>query len=487
MKKILFWSVLAMMAAVSCNKELENNTPEAPETEPVTFIATVDGAETKTILGTDRTPMWAGEESITIHNGTNGYLFTATADAAGEATATFSYTGDDFTGNKFLAVYPAGTYTADVTAKTVSGITFPEKQVVVADTYPANAAFAAAYSEDNNLQFRNAVAVIAFKVADADITYGCLYAKNGGDITGTYDLTFTNLEDDEYGYEVPVLTATGAKQWADFHNNGVGMSTEKTYYIAIAPTTFPEGFGISLNGVEVKNTSKAVTFKRNVVYNIGTLEMPEPSENWSISGEMNKWGDTEMTLEDDWYVAKSIAISTSDGFKFRTDKSWTINKGGIGEKAVADKEYTVSQNGDDIYVAVSAIYDVYLSKDASKMKIVKVDDYPFDFTNYPGEEGKVVVYAEGTYTHLWMWREKDELNYTGGTWPGVEGTTGLAIDGKTYTKFTLANETAIGEDVKVILSGGEGNAQTGNSEIMKGASIMVLGKTGNQACLVASK
>ncbi len=394
MKKILFWSVLAMMAAVSCNKELENNTPEAPETEPVTFIATVDGAETKTILGTDRTPMWAGEESITIHNGTNGYLFTATADAAGEATATFSYTGDDFTGDKFLAVYPAGTYTADVTAKTVSGINIPKDQFLVSGTYPSDAAVAVAYSEDNTLQFRNAVTILAFQVKNEGVTYGSFYSVDQSvDISGSFDVTLGENN-------VPSLSSKDQNHWVDFKidNNGTELKPNTTYYIAIAPSEFPaDGFVISLNGMIVKEYKKAFTFERNTIYNFGTLELPLP-ETWNICGSINKWGDTAMTLEGDWFVAKDLTITKDDEFKFRSPKDndpWGYNRGGSSDAMVADTEYSVWNNGENMKVSESAIYDVYLHKNAHKMKIVKVGEASLD---------DVVWYVAGSFN---KWNTSD--------------------------------------------------------------------------------
>ena len=48
MKKILFLSAVAMIAAASCNK-IENDVP-VQESEFPAFVASVDGADTKTVL-----------------------------------------------------------------------------------------------------------------------------------------------------------------------------------------------------------------------------------------------------------------------------------------------------------------------------------------------------------------------------------------------------------------------------------------------------
>ncbi len=485
MKKILFWSAVTLFAAVSCNKELEN-TP-VTEGETVSFIATVDGPETKTVLGSDDTPMWAGEESITVHDGTTGFLFTANAAATGEAEAVFTCENATL-GDQVIAVYPSGSYTVNMTAKTVAGINIPSVQYLSAGTYNPASAAAVAYSEDNILNFKNAVALLAFKVKDEGITYGAFYLNDQGvDVSGSFTATLGENN-------VPVLSSTDQQHYVDFKidENGTALTPNTTYYLAIAPAEIPAtGFAVQLNGMEVKKFAQEFTFERNVIYDLGVLELPEVSDNWSVCGTVNNWGDTEMTLEGGWYVAKSLTITTSDRFKFRTDGAWAVNRGGIVENAVADKEYEVSQNGADIYVAVSAIYDVYLSKDATKMKIVKVGDYntpdpepDFDFTNFPGVDGKVVVYAETEYNTLYMWG--DGNNYAG-TWPGLAAEVNTVEDnGKTYKIFELQNADAIGKTVQMILNDGNGR-QTQDSAAMTGASVMIVDGTGSVAVLVASK
>ena len=44
-------AAVAMLAAVSCNKEINNIDPVTPGTDAVVYTAYVDGAETKTSLG----------------------------------------------------------------------------------------------------------------------------------------------------------------------------------------------------------------------------------------------------------------------------------------------------------------------------------------------------------------------------------------------------------------------------------------------------
>lgn len=367
MKKNLFMvAAVALFAAVSCNDQLSQDVTPAGET--VTFEASVDGADTKVSLE-GKVSKWENGDKITIHNGTKGYEF-STTDAGTKAT--FSYTGADFAGEKFMAVYPSGNYTADVEARTVTGVVIPDKQVLKAGTFPSDAAVSVAYSENESLNFKNAVAVLKFKVTGDDVKYGAFYADGGkGDLTGKYNLAYNNGE--------PVLTSVEAMQWVDFHMNDAVLSKDATYYLAVAPAAFATGFGISLNGVEVKKHAGAFTLERNHIYDLGTLEykVVDPSTlSWSICGDMNNWtGDIAMTLEGDWFVAKEVEVSAGQAFKFRANSSWDVNRGIPGDAEPVtlnpDEEKTVEHNGKNMTVAAGT-YNIYLSKDCTKVKVEAV-------------------------------------------------------------------------------------------------------------------
>ena len=77
MKKILFWSAVAMFAAVSCNK-LESDAPVAESNVP-SFFASVDGADTKTVIDGKKS-YWDGTEAIRVFDGkvANGKVYEAT-------------------------------------------------------------------------------------------------------------------------------------------------------------------------------------------------------------------------------------------------------------------------------------------------------------------------------------------------------------------------------------------------------------------------
>ena len=365
MKKNLFMvAAVALLAAVSCNKELPQE--QVPAGETVTFEASVDGADTKVALD-GKVSAWENGDKITIHNGATGYEFATTDEGV---RASFSYTGTDFSGEKFMAVYPSGCYTADVEAKTVTGIVIPDNQKLVAGSFPADAAVAVAYTEGNTLSFKNVAALLKFKVAGDDVTYGAFYADAGkGNLTGKYDVSYNEGN--------PSVSPVEAKQWVDFHLDGAVLSKDATYYLAVAPAAFETGFGISLNGKEIKKYSGAFTLERNHVYDLGTLEYVAPADpstlSWGVCGDMNNWsGDIAMTLEGDWFVVKDLEVSAGQSFKFRANSSWDVNRGAAGDVEPVTlnpgEEKAVEHNGKNMTVAAGT-YNVYLSKDCTKVKV----------------------------------------------------------------------------------------------------------------------
>ena len=403
MKKNLFMvAAVALFAAVSCNDQLSQDVTPAGET--VTFVASADGANTKVALD-GKVSKWESGDKITIHNGTKGYVF-STTDAGSKAS--FSYTGNDFSGEKFMAVYPSGSYTADVEARTVNGIVIPEKQVLVAESLPASSVFSVAYTENMSLSFKNAVAILKFKVTGDDVKYGSFYADGGkGDLTGKFNVAYNEGN--------PVLTSVTANQWVDFHMNDAVLSKDATYYIAVAPAKFATGFGISLNGVEIKKHMGAFTLERNHIYDLGTLEFKvvDPSTlSWGICGDMTDWADNKdiaMTLEDGWFVAKDFVVKANQYFKFRANGSWNVNRGAEGESKVtvtAGTEVNLCYNGQDMTVAAGT-YNVFLSKDCSKCKLEAVGGGSETPEVTPGETSPWSV--SGTFN---SWGDKSMVTTT---------------------------------------------------------------------------
>ena len=476
MKKNLFMVAAVALAAVSCNKELPIE--QVPAGEVTKFEASVDGADTKVVLD-GKVSKWESGDKITIHNGTKGYEFSTTDEGA---RAEFTYTGTDFSGEKFIAVYPSGTYSADVEAKTVVA-SIPTYQPSRDGSFSVGAVPSVAYSETQSLAFKNAAALLKFTVKGKNVKGLVFYGNNNEAVTGNVkvtvndDNTIKSIEAQETTITENDVTETKfitwAKVWANTSNWCFVEGT--TYYLAVVPQNFSKGFAVQLeiDGVglvEVKKLETAYELKRNTILDLGELEYVAPPVTelkWGVAGTMTNWADNAdlaMTAEGDWFVAKNVTIEADSKFKFRANGNWTNNRGTETTTAVAaDTETKVVANGQDISAAVPAIYDIYLSKNADKMKLVKVGDIDVpdpeqpvasdwgivgDLTNWADKKDVTMYSYKGMYVAY-------EVNFPAdGSFKIRKG--GVWNDAANYGLET-SGDVEPGYYYKVISSGGSGN------------------------------
>ena len=381
-------AAVAMFAAASCTQELENNVPEAVE-ETVVFTASVDGAETKAVLGENaegkKVSTWVSGDAITILNGTAGFDFTTEDEGL---TAAFSYTGSDFEGDKFIAVYPAGTYTADVDAKTVNAY-IPTYQGAIKDTYNEKAALAVAYTEDNTLTFNNAHALLKFTINGSNIKAVEFYGNNNEAITGNMlvslndDDSIKSVEGQDTVFEEGKENEwTGKGTWVKIYSedeaHGWVFEDGATYYAAIAPANFTQGFSVNFildddTKVEkVKTTANPKDLVAGTILNLGTFEYTAPEvehSGWSLPGGHNGWNTTQTYLfeEGDYYVVKNVS-GLDNGFKFHhAEFGW---KGVGSTDPVAVGQWHKLNGESNISLADSEAYDIYMTKDGTQFQAV---------------------------------------------------------------------------------------------------------------------
>lgn len=476
MKKNLFMIAAVALAAVACNKEAAQE--QLPAGEVVTFEASTDGADTKVVLD-GKVSKWENGDKITIHNGTKGYEFSTTDTGA---KAEFTYTGDDFSGEKFIAVYPAGTYTADVEAKTVVA-NVPTYQPSRDGSFGVGAVPSVAYSETQSLMFRNAAALLKFTVKGKNVKGLVFYGNNGEAVSGDVKVTMnddntiktieaqkTTITENEV---TETKLITWAKVWANTSNWCFVEGT--TYYLAVVPQNFTKGFTAQLEidgvgTVDVKKLETAYELKPNTILDLGELEYVAPPVTelkWGVAGTMTNWADNAdlaMTAEGDWLVAKNVTIEAGSEFKFRANGNWTNNRGTETATAVAaDTETKVVANGQNMTAAVPAIYDIYLSKNADKMKLVKVGDIDVPDPEQP------VASNWGIVGDLTNWTDKKDITMYSykGMYVAYEvkfpadGSFKIRKDGVWNDAANYGLETSgdvePGYYYKVISSGGSGN------------------------------
>lgn len=378
MKKNLFMIAAVAIAAVACNKELPQE--QIPVGEVVTFEASVDGADTKVSLD-GKVSKWESGDKITIHNGTTGYEFSTTDEGA---KANFSYTGNDFSGEKFMAVYPAGSYTADVEEKTVVAA-IPTYQPSRDNDFSVGAVPSVAYTENQSLAFKNAASLLKFTVKGNNIKGLVFYGNNNEAVSGNVkislneDNTIETIVAQETTITENDVTETKLITWAKvWAQTDTWCFTEgTTYYLAVVPQMFEKGFAVQLEvdgvgTVEVKKLETKYELKPNTIVNLGELEYVAPgaeSSGWSLPGGHNNWNtaDTFLYEDGDYYVAKNVS-SLNAGFKFyHAEFGW---KGVGSEAAVAVGEWHKLNGDKNISLPDAKAYDIYMTKDGSQFQVV---------------------------------------------------------------------------------------------------------------------
>lgn len=85
----------------------------------------------------------------------------------------------------------------------------------------------------------------------------------------------------------------------------------------------------------------------------GTMQSPE----WDVKFPI------PMTKEGEWWVARNLAVGSSDEFKFVHNNSWDVNFGGWATSF--DSPVSLSQNGPNICPGYNGSIDVYLNVDTA--------------------------------------------------------------------------------------------------------------------------
>ena len=423
MKKNLFVIAAVAIAAVACNKELPQE--QIPVGEVVTFEASVDGADTKVSLD-GKVSKWESGDKITIHNGTTGYEFSTTDEGA---KANFSYTGNDFSGEKFMAVYPAGSYTTDVEEKTVVAA-IPTYQPSRDNDFSVGAVPAVAYTENQSLAFKNAATLLKFTVKGSNIKGLVFYGNNNEAVSGNVkislneDNTIDTIEAQETTITENDVTETKLITWAKvWAQTDTWCFTEgTTYYLAVVPQMFEKGFAVQLEvdgvgTVEVKKLETKYELKPNTIVNLGELEYVAPgveSSGWSLPGGHNNWStvDTFLYEEGDYFVAKNVS-GLNAGFKFHhAEFGW---KGVGSDAAVAVGEWHKLNGDKNISLPDAKAYDIYMTKDGSQFQAVAAGgaapEAPVVVADYWGLIGSMAGSAWGT--DFVLTEEGDYLVYKG--------------------------------------------------------------------------
>lgn len=302
MKKGLFYALClgALAMSASCQKTEQNSTEKG---NSVVFTAQFDNeknVDVRTVLDeTGKKSLWNKDEIRVLNE--EGASAVYKTDAMGQASATFTILeeGATFSGNRFMAACPAepaGRASWDAGAKTIKWLWLKDEQSPVAGSYDPAAHIAVAYTEGTELSFKNACALLKFKVASENVSEVVVYTTGGGEntlyLSGNFDVDMS----DQNNYKFSRTSGDGS--WGgNFVKikaaDGAYLENGKTYYMTCLPVIAVLNLEVVVNGIRqtIRTTSAAVEIKRNDVLDLGdvapvekTLYLKPQADFWDQAG-----------------------------------------------------------------------------------------------------------------------------------------------------------------------------------------------------------
>lgn len=387
MKRIITSTLL--LSALALFSACQKSEQQAPaKGESIVFTASF-APETKTVIDeTGKKSLW-NQDEIRIFNGNHSEAQEYVTTAVEAATANFTIKNPEatFTGTNFIAVCPNSLATEawwnGSVDKTINKLWLKPEQIATAGTYDPEGHVAVAYTENRELSFKNACALLKFTVKSDNIQEIRFESNDGTPISGNFG--FNTETDDIY---------TGNTEYTNFSHVAVkdGFTKGKTYYMSCIPAELKSGFTIKVvanidgKNVNGENTvyNKSIKLDRNKIYNLGDIEYKEssvkPVFDYGIVGGFNSWNLSAPlqfvdTDGDGIFECKDVNLKAQEGkdegFKFVVNNSWDKSFGAWKKPFVFDTEmkggwYDVSTNnlggqGENILVSdTSKNWDIYI-------------------------------------------------------------------------------------------------------------------------------
>ena len=290
MKRIITSTLL--LSALALFSACQKSEQQAPaKGESVVFTASF-APETKTFID-GKQSLW-NQDEIRIFNGNHSEAqeYVTTAVEAATANFTIKNPGAKFTGTNFIAVCPNSLATEawwnSSEDKTINKLWLKPEQTATVGTYDPEGHVAVAYTENHELSFKNACALLKFTIKSDNIKEVCVYST-GAVLSGNFNfnteglsITTTAVGEDTY------KTNNYVKVVGDFVNG-------QTYYMSCIPGTLANGFTLEVvNDKAAKGKdnvyTKEIELKRNKIYDLGDVKYEErPAEMRTLYLEPGVW------------------------------------------------------------------------------------------------------------------------------------------------------------------------------------------------------
>ena len=282
MKKALIFAAIAMLGFASCTKELmDPSKGDGGKGTSLTFSAIQQSFGTKAEIGETVSGItsinWQASDRLSVFDkdGNNNEFAAAGFNPANPTECDFEGTvatqSEDYT-----AIYPynAG---ASISGTTISGICLPSNQKAVAGSFDPAAALMAAKTEGGarQLAFKNLVGYVKLTPA-FDFKKIVLSAGSGDALAGAGSIDYSGSKP---VFSIAPETKLSEITLSDEENT---LSGEQAYYIAVPAGTLAAGWSISITAADgkvyVREAGKEITFKKNVIINLGELNTSNMEE-----------------------------------------------------------------------------------------------------------------------------------------------------------------------------------------------------------------
>lgn len=278
-KRLLLYVIIALVA-FACAKFEEPATNRVMVDAPDTLYAEVS-EDTRTYIESDKYIRWSAGDEISYFKTTYNlqYRFKgSTGDGSGAFDLVTTSAGVGSALSNSYAIYP---YVQSTTINTNGAISFelPATQLYAENSFGSGAntmVAVAENSDDNTLYFKNACGYLKLRLyGDASVKSIAIKGNKEEKLAGLATITST------YGGTSSVAMNSKATTVITLDcGEGVKLSTDvnnpTTFWIVVPPTTFEEGFTMSVTDVNgnvyEKTTNKSVAIKRNNIQPMAALK-----------------------------------------------------------------------------------------------------------------------------------------------------------------------------------------------------------------------
>ena len=429
MKKILFLTSMALVAAVSfsCNKEnIEgNDIVNGEETvlyAPQTVI-TASSTETKTTLSGLEILWEKGDViSLFIENGTP--MDYNLIEGNGTTSGKFEAASEPETGFSY-AVYPA--VSGQASGKSVA-MTVAANQIYVVEGFSTDFPMGAVTSDGLNFTFTNLATVLSLPLqGDAVVRSISIEAVGGEGLAGDATVDFSGA--------TPVLTAGNSSTVTlDCGESGVQLSADAAtvFNFILIPGEY-SGLKVSVtdvNGSVTERTTGALALVAGSIKNFnGSLTVSSAPQGWNLVGSfvgdntLDDWSSwIEMEGGNGLYYCKNVTVPAEEDrnqFKVRYG---------------ANEWYGYSNKGTVTSVTLQKVFTIY-----------RTGGVPGSGDEWPGkDEGNLRVEPAGTYDFYFVENNHEVIVMHAGDAPFV--LTGT-INGWGETPFEIENGLMIARNI----------------------------------------